>query len=177
MGLLREGDRVTGIQTRDGPEHAGVVVAAAGVWSPALLASIGVDLPIETEFHQVAVLSHAPGQGTPVACIDSTTQTYFRPEAGGTMTLVGSFTGPRGVDPDRVASPEHPAALHDVPLPTSWPRSARCICAPGHTKCTALTLRLGERGTGWRRWWGRRPGGYPRWLTRGSCAASPACTT
>jgi glycine/D-amino acid oxidase-like deaminating enzyme len=102
-GLLREGDRVTGIQTPDGPEHAGIVVAAAGVWSPALLVSIGVDLPIETEFHQVAVLSHAPGQGTPVACIDSTTQTYFRPEAAGTRTLVGSFTGPRGIDPDTVA--------------------------------------------------------------------------
>jgi sarcosine oxidase, subunit beta len=103
QALLREGDRVTGIQTQDGPEHAGIVVAAAGVWSPGLLASIGVDLPIETEFHEVAVLSHAPGQGTPIACIDSTTQTYFRPEAGGTMTLVGSFTGPRGIDPDRVA--------------------------------------------------------------------------
>jgi glycine/D-amino acid oxidase-like deaminating enzyme len=103
--LLREGDRVTGIQTPDGPEHAGVVVAAAGVWSPALLASIGVGLPIETEFHEVAVLSHAPGQGTPVACIDSTTQTYFRPEAAGTRTLVGSFTGPRGIDPDTVAPP------------------------------------------------------------------------
>ena len=109
LALLREGDRVTGIQTRDGPEHAGIVVAAAGVWSPALLASIGVDLPIETEFHEVAVLSHAPGQGTPIACIDSTTQSYFRPEAGGSRTLVGSFTGPRGVDPDRVAPP--PGAL------------------------------------------------------------------
>jgi len=105
LALLREGDRVTGIQTPDGPEHAGIVVAAAGVWSPALLASIGVDLPIETEFHEVAVLSHAPGQGTPVACIDSTTQTYFRPEAGGTRTLVGSFNGPRGIDPDTVAPP------------------------------------------------------------------------
>jgi glycine/D-amino acid oxidase-like deaminating enzyme len=109
LALLREGDRVTGIQTPDGPEHARVVVAAAGVWSPALLASIGVDLPIETEFHQVAVLSHAPGEGTPVACIDSTTQSYFRPEAGGSMTLVGSFTGPRGVDPDTVAPPPEAA--------------------------------------------------------------------
>ncbi len=95
QALLRDGDRVTGIQTQDGPEYAGIVVAAAGVWSPALLASIGVDLPIETEFHEVAVLSHAPGQGTPIACIDSTTQSYFRPEAGGSRTLVGSFTGPR----------------------------------------------------------------------------------
>jgi glycine/D-amino acid oxidase-like deaminating enzyme len=130
LALLREGDRVTGIQTQDGPEHAGIVVAAAGVWSPGLLASIGVDLPIETEFHQVAVLSHAPGQGTPIACIDSTTQTYFRPEAGGAMTLVGSFTGPRGVDPDRVA-PAPP-----VPTPAGDQRGA--FYAPGHTKSTAL---------------------------------------
>ena len=120
LALLREGDRVTGIQTPDGPEHAQVVVAAAGVWSPALLASIGVDLPIETEFHQVAVLSHAPGQGTPVACIDSTTQSYFRPEAGGSMTLVGSFTGPRGVDPDSVAPQPSP------PRHPRW-RLRRCI--------------------------------------------------
>ena len=127
LALLREGDRVTGIQTPDGPEHAQVVVAAAGVWSPALLASIGVDLPIETEFHQVAVLSHAPGQGTPVACIDSTTQSYFRPEAGGSMTLVGSFTGPRGVDPDTVAPP-----------PDAGSAQRGAFCAAGGAKRTTI---------------------------------------
>jgi glycine/D-amino acid oxidase-like deaminating enzyme len=136
LALLREGDRVTGIQTPDGPEHAPVVVAAAGVWSPALLASIGVDLPIETEFHQVAVLSHAPGQGTPVACIDSTTQSYFRPEARGSMTLVGSFTGPRGVDPDRVAPP--PDAARAAPSPGAPQRGA--LGAPEYTQSTALTV-------------------------------------
>ena len=128
LALLREGDRVTGIQTQDGPEHAGIVVAAAGVWSPALLASIGVDLPIETEFHQVAVLSHAPGQGTPVACIDSTTQSYFRPEAGGSMTLVGSFTGPRGVDPTR------------GPPTRRWPRARGAFCAAGGAERTTMML-------------------------------------
>ena len=134
LALLREGDRVTGIQTPDGPEHAQVVVAAAGVWSPALLASIGVDLPIETEFHQVAVLSHAPGQGTPVACIDSTTQSYFRPEAGGSMTLVGSFTGPRGVDPDTVAPPA------DAPraAPGAGGAQGGAFGAPEYTQSTTL---------------------------------------
>jgi glycine/D-amino acid oxidase-like deaminating enzyme len=135
QALLREGDRVTGIQTRDGPEHAGIVVAAAGVWSPALLASIGVDLPIETEFHQVAVLSHAPGQGTPIACIDSTTQSYFRPEAGGTMTLVGSFTGPRGIDPDRVAPP--PVAS-PASAPSPGPAQRGAWGTPEHAQGTAL---------------------------------------
>jgi glycine/D-amino acid oxidase-like deaminating enzyme len=130
-GLLREGDRVTGIQTPDGPEHAGIVVAAAGVWSPALLASIGVDLPIETEFHQVAVLSHAPGQGTPVACIDSTTQTYFRPEAAGTRTLVGSFTGPRGIDPDAVAPPPGAGPAHRGALYAAGGAQRTTMMAPG----------------------------------------------
>jgi len=141
--LLRDGDRVTGIETADGPEYAGVVVAAAGVWSPALLASIGVDLPIETEFHQVAVLSHAPGRGTPVACIDSTTQTYFRPEAGGTMTLVGSFTGPRGVDPDRVAPPENPPAPHE----TTPPRPARAAADPSQADRGAFCPAGGAKST------------------------------
>jgi sarcosine oxidase subunit beta len=144
LALLREGDRVTGIQTPDGPEHAGVVVAAAGVWSPALLASIGVDLPIETEFHQVAVLSHAPGQGTPVACIDSTTQSYFRPEAGGSMTLVGSFTGPRGIDPDIVAPPADAARAG---APGATQRGA--LGAPEYTQSTALTVSgVGDGGEG-----------------------------
>lgn len=128
--LLTDGGRVTGVElARSGSgtgggdrEHAGTVVLAAGVWSPALLRTAGVVLPIETELHRVAVLAHPAGQGTPVACIDSTTQTYFRPEAGGSMTLVGAFAGQRGVDPDAVASaagedlaPLVQAASHRVP--------------------------------------------------------------
>ena len=128
--LLTDGGRVTGVElagsgsgTGSGDrEHAGTVVLAAGVWSPALLRTAGVVLPIETELHRVAVLAHSAGQGTPVACIDSTTQTYFRPEAGGSMTLVGAFAGQRGADPDAVASaagedlaPLVQAASHRVP--------------------------------------------------------------
>jgi glycine/D-amino acid oxidase-like deaminating enzyme len=128
--LLTDGGRVTGVElagsgsgTGGGDrEHAGTVVLAAGVWSPALLRTVGVVLPIETELHRVAVLAHPAGQGTPVACIDSTTQTYFRPEAGGSMTLVGAFAGQRGADPDAAASaagedlaPLVQAASHRVP--------------------------------------------------------------
>jgi len=102
--------------------YAGTVVLAAGVWSPPLLRTAGVVLPIETELHQVAVLAHGAGEGTPVACIDSVTQTYFRPEAGGAMTLVGAFAGQRGWDPDAAAAaagedlvPLVEAASHRVP--------------------------------------------------------------
>jgi sarcosine oxidase, subunit beta len=111
------GDRITGVRAADGPYFAGTVVLAAGVWSPPLLASAGIDLPIETELHHVAVLSPGRGQdgaAVGVACIDSTTQTYFRPEAAGTLTLVGSFTGPRGADPDGVPATAGPDELAEL---------------------------------------------------------------
>jgi glycine/D-amino acid oxidase-like deaminating enzyme len=106
--LLTSGGRVTGVETGGGGpggrEHTGTVVLAAGVWSPPLLLTAGVVLPIETELHRVAVLAHPLAGGAPVACIDSITQSYFRPEAAGAMTLVGSFTGQRGADPDAVVA-------------------------------------------------------------------------
>ncbi len=112
--LVTAGDRVTGVRTDVGEMHAGTVVLAAGVWSSPLLAGAGVALPIETELHQVAVLAHPAGAGASVACIDSTTQTYFRPEAGGTRTLVGTFTGPRGADPDRVPAATQAGATAEL---------------------------------------------------------------
>lgn len=121
--LIRDGNRVIGVETPAGPQYAGSVILAAGVWSPALLATAHISLPVETELHRVAVLAHGPAEGAPVACIDSTTQTYFRPEAGGSMTLAGSFTGPRGTDPDTLPVttrledliPVVQAASHRVP--------------------------------------------------------------
>jgi glycine/D-amino acid oxidase-like deaminating enzyme len=120
--LLTDGGRVIGVELAGDRVHAGTVVLAAGVWCPPLLRTAGVVLPIETELHRVAVLAHGAGQGTPVACIDSVTQTYFRPEAGAAMTLVGGFTGQRGADPDAPAAtagedlaPLVQAASHRVP--------------------------------------------------------------
>jgi sarcosine oxidase, subunit beta len=112
--LLRRGDRVTGVAAGGDREHADTVVLAAGVWSAALAADAGICLPIETELHRVAVLAHPRWEGAPFACIDSVTQTYFRPEAGGARTLVGCFTGPRGADPDGV--PPSAAAEEVAPL-------------------------------------------------------------
>ncbi len=109
--LIRRGDQIVGVETADGVTHADMVVLATGVWSGRLLGSAGIELPLETEFHQVAVVSHALGRGVSIACIDSTTQTYFRPEAGGARTLIGSFVGPRGVDADDIAQAGVPDEL------------------------------------------------------------------
>lgn len=45
-GLLRDGDRVTGVQTSHGPVSAPATLNAAGTWSGAVAALAGVDLPV-----------------------------------------------------------------------------------------------------------------------------------
>ena len=58
------------------------------------------DLPIETEYHQVAILKNAPDmKGGGCACIDSVSATYFRSDAHDKF-LIGDFYGQRGADPD-----------------------------------------------------------------------------
>ncbi len=65
-----------------------------------LFRQVAYDLPIESEYHQVAILRNAPGmKGNGCACIDSATATYFRSE-GLDNFLVGDFNGHRGVDPE-----------------------------------------------------------------------------
>jgi glycine/D-amino acid oxidase-like deaminating enzyme len=99
-GFRAADGRVTGVATDRGEVAAGVVVAATGPWSRPLFAGVGFDLPVEGEFHVVAVLKNPPGLSEPApACIDGITTTYFRSEVGG-LTLVGDFWGKRGVDPD-----------------------------------------------------------------------------
>jgi glycine/D-amino acid oxidase-like deaminating enzyme len=98
--LRASGGRVLGVDTEAGPIDAPIVVAATGPWSRPLLAQVGFDLPVEPEFHEVAILRNPKGlPHSGPACIDSILAVYFRPEVGG-LTLVGGFYGKRGVDPD-----------------------------------------------------------------------------
>ena len=99
-----EAGRVTGVETDRGAVAAPVVVAATGPWSRPLFAAVGFDVPVEGEYHEVAILKNPPALArVGPACIDGITTTYFRPEVGG-LTLIGDFWGKRGVDPDAYAS-------------------------------------------------------------------------
>jgi len=92
--------KVSGFATEQGEISAPIVIAAAGPWTRPLFQTAGYDLPIESEFHQVAVLKNAPGmKGGGCACIDSVTATYFRSDAQDKF-LVGDFYGQRPADPD-----------------------------------------------------------------------------
>jgi glycine/D-amino acid oxidase-like deaminating enzyme len=100
-GFLVHSNQVTGVTTPEGEIHSPVVIAATGYWSKPLFEKAGVSLPIETEFHQVAILRNPSNmKGGSCACIDSITTTYYRSDAND-KTLVGDFYGDRGVDPDQ----------------------------------------------------------------------------
>jgi len=59
--LLRGRDgRVTGIETGSGRVAAGAVVVAAGVWTPALLKSAGLTVPVTPRKGQIVVLERSP---------------------------------------------------------------------------------------------------------------------
>jgi sarcosine oxidase, subunit beta len=105
---------VRGVETELGEIEAPVVVGATGQWSRALFKEAGVDLPIETELHSVAILRNPPGlQGGGCACIDSTLTTYFRPD-GFEKTLIGDFYGKRGIDAEDFPQSVNPAWFEEI---------------------------------------------------------------
>ncbi len=90
---------------------------ATGQWSKDLFRRAHIDIPINTEYHEVAILKNPPGMKSGgCACIDYLLSVYFRSEGEG-KTLVGAFTGEPNIDPDNF--PERPlqeslAALSDI---------------------------------------------------------------
>ena len=125
------GGRVSGIDTPGGPIEASAVVNAAGVWAPALAATIGLDLPIEPLPRHIAVT--APFGGRPerrTLVIDAETTFYFHREGGGVLMGMpkhgetSSFD--TGIDEAFIAEELLPKAvqvyppLEDASLATTW---------------------------------------------------------
>jgi sarcosine oxidase, subunit beta len=112
--FLIEKGRVRGIRTEQDEIAAPVVVAATGPWTQPLFQKIGIDLPIETEYHQVAILKNAPDmKGGGCACIDSVSATYFRSDAHDKF-LIGDFYGRRPVDPDNFPQRASDEGLEEI---------------------------------------------------------------
>jgi sarcosine oxidase subunit beta len=110
---LKDG-RARGITTEHGNIEAPIVVSATGPWTRPLFKQVGYDLPIEPEYHQVAILKNAPGmKGGGMACIDSITATYFRSDAQDKF-LVGDFYGKRPVDPDNFPQRASDESLEEI---------------------------------------------------------------
>jgi sarcosine oxidase subunit beta len=90
-GLLRNGDRVTGIILEEGSVSADKVVNSAGPWAKYLAESINLDLPLRALREQDAIIEvpkDCPMPTTPVA--NAIDPTYMRPMAqGGGRWLLG----------------------------------------------------------------------------------------
>jgi sarcosine oxidase subunit beta len=114
LEFLEESGNVRGVRTDHGEIAAPTVIAATGPWTQPMFKRIGIELPIETEYHQVAILKNAPGmKGGGCACIDSVSATYFRSDAHDKF-LIGDFYGQRGADPDNFPQRASDEGLEEI---------------------------------------------------------------
>jgi sarcosine oxidase, subunit beta len=109
-----EAGNVRGVVTDHGTILSPTVVSAIGPWTRPLFQQSGCNLPIECEYHQVAILRNAPGmKGGGCACIDSVTATYFRSDAHDKF-LIGDFYGKRPIDPDNFPQRASDESLEEI---------------------------------------------------------------
>jgi sarcosine oxidase subunit beta len=119
--VVVEAGRVAAVETPAGTISCGRVVCAAGVWSPALAATVGVDLPVTPERRYVDVGAD-DGAALPAdlpLTIDFATGLYLHRERPGSPRLL--LGGPWDTVEDLA-----PVALHrlpglaDVPIRRGW---------------------------------------------------------
>ena len=90
-GILKDGDRIAGVETSRGPIHASIVVNAAGAEGGLVGSMADVDVPVKPYRRQIFVTGPLPefGQEPPLT-IDYHRNWYFRGEMGGCL-----FSGPK----------------------------------------------------------------------------------
>ncbi len=100
LEFVTRGERVVGVKTSVGEIEAGTVVCAAGGWTMALLAKLGLQFPVWNVRHQVAILQRSgDAQADHLTYIDGVLDVYYRPDSPG-LTLVGGGAMEPGIDPD-----------------------------------------------------------------------------
>src|SRR6266404_5269466 len=100
LEFVTRGERVVGVKTSVGEIEAGTVVCAAGGWTMALLAKLGLQFPVWNVRHQVAILQRSgDAQADHLTYIDGVLDVYYRPDSPG-LTLVGGRAMEPGIDPD-----------------------------------------------------------------------------
>jgi glycine/D-amino acid oxidase-like deaminating enzyme len=95
-------NRVTGVVLASGERiSTGHVVVAAGPWSSALVAPLGVDLPIQVQREQLMIVDPGEELGSFPIVSDLVSLQYLRPERGDGMLIGNSdHHDPEWVDPD-----------------------------------------------------------------------------
>jgi len=104
--LIEKGGRIAGVELDDGQRvDADHVIVAAGTWSVALAAGVGIDLPIRGQRAQILMVETAPFADVPVPVLsDLVSLQYVRSDVAGCL-LVGDsdHSEPEWADPDAVS--------------------------------------------------------------------------
>jgi len=99
-GLIRKGDRVTGVALDSSEVTANQVVNAAGPWAKPLAASAGLDLPLRVVREQDTVWQVPAGRAVPKTSISmGVDATYYRP-LGSNRFIIGRGFPKEYVDVD-----------------------------------------------------------------------------
>ena len=103
-GFEVQSGKVVAVETTQGKLSAGAVIVACGPWTPHLLNTIGIQIPISAA--RINTVLYRPPTDLELHHIwaDFTTQVYFRPESGH-LILVGSIS-PEEAN-DQVANPDY----------------------------------------------------------------------
>ena len=117
IGLLRQGSRVTGVTTDQGPIEAGMVLSAVNVWSRVVAGWAGIDIPLTITAHHVFTLAadRPYGQDLPVMKdLASSAKLYTRP-MGGHLLVGGGHEGTLTDDPEMAdLEPDHDAMIDEA---------------------------------------------------------------
>jgi 4-methylaminobutanoate oxidase (formaldehyde-forming) len=94
VGLITRGNRVIGVETRQGAILADMVVLAAGMWTCRLAATIGVTVPLQAAEHFYLVTEPMQGlaSGTP-GIVSFEERAYYKEDAGKLLFGVFEATG------------------------------------------------------------------------------------
>jgi sarcosine oxidase subunit beta len=80
------GSSVTAVATSIGAVSTSLVVLAAGVWSPAIASTVGLDLPVEPHARQLVQTTDFPGRPERrTLVIDTSTMAFFHREGSGIL--------------------------------------------------------------------------------------------
>jgi sarcosine oxidase, subunit beta len=102
VAIETEGDRVSGVRLRDGDRvDTARVVLAAGPWSPALAAPLGLEVPVRAQRAQILLVDPGRSLGPLPVFSDLVSLQYVRTEGTGTLLLGDSdHSRPEWADPD-----------------------------------------------------------------------------
>jgi sarcosine oxidase subunit beta len=97
--IVTDGAGIAAVETPLGTLETSTVVCAAGVWSPELARSVGVDLPIEPYLREVGFTGPTPGlpDNLPLT-VDFTSGLYFHREGPGLLFGMADRGQPPGFD-------------------------------------------------------------------------------